>query len=49
MQIRASGETSDLDKVMERVHLLLPVENYQPQHTAAMALLEQANELSVLR
>jgi len=49
MQIRASGETSDLDKVMERVCLLLTVENRQPQHTTAMVPLEQTNELSALR
>jgi len=49
MQIWASGETSNLDKVKEWARLLLTVENHQPQHTAAMAPLEQANELSVLR
>ena len=47
MQIRASGETSDLDKVMERARLLLTMENRQPQQTATM--VEQTNELSVLR
>jgi len=47
-QIRASGETSDLDKVMERARLLLTIHIDNGQSAQTAALLEQTNELSVL-
>ena len=48
-QIHASGETSDLDKVMERARLLLTINIDNGQSAQTAALLEQINELSVLR
>ena len=49
MQIHASGEMSDLDKVMECTWLLLTIHIDNGLSAQTAALLEQTNGLSVLR